>query len=92
MKNNFWKETKKHSGLLVGVATSFTTCLSLPAQEKKQPNILLIMTDQQRADLLQREGYPLNTISWRRPISILPLYLRLLGWNSNCLTEWWKCC
>lgn len=28
----------------------------------KSPNIIIIMTDQQRADLLAREGFPLNTM------------------------------
>lgn len=32
------------------------------AGDKTSPNIVLIMTDQQRADLLSREGYPLNTM------------------------------
>lgn len=35
---------------------------SLQAEEKTPPNIVLIMTDQQRVDLLAREGYPLNTM------------------------------
>jgi len=30
--------------------------------EVKTPNIIVIMTDQQRADVLAREGYPLNTM------------------------------
>src|SRR5690554_4382264 len=34
---------------------------TLEAQEQK-PNIVLIMTDQQRADLLAREGYPIDTM------------------------------
>lgn len=41
------------------------SCLAVPvlrASEKAPPNIVLIMTDQQKADLLAREGYPLNTM------------------------------
>lgn len=40
------------------------TCIaisSLQAKEKS-PNIVLIMTDQQRADFLAREGYPIDTM------------------------------
>lgn len=50
------------------------SCLAVPSLqageralrdgEKTPPNIVLIMTDQQRADLLAREGYPLNTMSF----------------------------
>ena len=31
-----------------------------PAGEGRRPNIVIIMTDQQRADLTSREGYPLD--------------------------------
>jgi arylsulfatase A-like enzyme len=36
--------------------------IGLAHGETKKPNIILIMVDQQRADLLAREGYPLNTM------------------------------
>lgn len=39
------------------LASSITSGTSLLA---KSPNIIIIMTDQQRADLLAREGYPLD--------------------------------
>ena len=46
----------KIQSLLTGMAGS---CLTLLVFRLKQsPNIVLIMTDQQRADLLAREGYP----------------------------------
>lgn len=35
-------------------------CASASAQTPQQPNVILIMTDQQRADLCGREGYPLD--------------------------------
>ena len=49
--------------ILAGV--SFSTCVILPVftqNTSKNPNIIIIMADQLRADLLQREGYPLNTM------------------------------
>lgn len=36
--------------------------IGLTHGEVKKPNIILVMVDQQRADLLAREGYPLNTM------------------------------
>ena len=41
--------------------SSVVAPISLMA-ETKRPNIIIVMTDQQRADLLAREGYPLNTM------------------------------
>lgn len=51
----------KIQSLLTGMAGSCLTLACFQA-EAKSPNIVLIMTDQQRADLLAREGYPLNTM------------------------------
>ncbi|MEN6321997.1 MAG: sulfatase-like hydrolase/transferase [Proteiniphilum sp.] len=40
------------------------TCMAIPTLQAKEknPNIVLIMTDQQRADFLAREGYPIDTM------------------------------
>ena len=47
--------------ILAGVSVSVLSSIS--AQEvTKEPNIIIIMADQLRVDLLQREGYPLNTM------------------------------
>jgi len=50
----------KNSKILYGV-TLLTLTPMVYGQEKKSPNILIIMTDQQRADLMKREGYLLDT-------------------------------
>lgn len=34
--------------------------ISAIAQQTKTPNVVLIMTDQQRADLCGREGFPMD--------------------------------
>lgn len=54
------------------LAFSFTTSIMIPhiltaadhvqTQKQQKPNILIIMTDQLRADLMKREGYALNTM------------------------------
>lgn len=54
----------KERRIIWGVAGSLVIFSYAKAQENRQPNILIIMTDQQRADLLAREGYPLNTMSF----------------------------
>ena len=44
-------------------SVSVSVLSSISAQEvTKEPNIIIIMADQLRVDLLQREGYPLNTM------------------------------
>ena len=49
--------------ILAGVSVSVSVLSSISAQEvTKEPNIIIIMADQLRVDLLQREGYPLNTM------------------------------
>lgn len=52
----------KNTKIILGATMSLALSPLAKAQEKQQPNILIIMTDQQRADLMAREGYPLNTI------------------------------
>ena len=54
----------------------------------KRPNIVIIMTDQQRADLSAREGYELNTtpflaISIRRPTIIAGVIFNPLAPTSE---------
>lgn len=47
----------------MGMSVSATALSPVLAQQApKKPNIILIMADQLRVDLLQREGYPLNTM------------------------------
>ncbi len=56
-------EIKFNRKLLTGVSAS--VCILSPVfgqQNSKSPNIIIIMADQLRADLLQREGYPVNTM------------------------------
>ena len=56
-------EIKFNRKLFTGVSAS--VCILSPVfgqQSSKSPNIIIIMADQLRADLLQREGYPLNTM------------------------------
>lgn len=49
--------------ILAGISVSVSVLSPAFAQETlKAPNIIIIMADQLRADLLQREGYPLNTM------------------------------
>ena len=49
--------------ILAGVSVSVSVLSSISAQEvTKEPNIIIIMADQLRVDLLQRERYPLNTM------------------------------
>ncbi|MDR2038480.1 MAG: sulfatase-like hydrolase/transferase [Bacteroidales bacterium] len=43
-------------------AVSFTGFHAYGAQDVQRPNIIIIMADQLRADLVKREGYPLNTM------------------------------
>lgn len=50
----------KNNKLILGVAV-LTVVPVIKAQDKRTPNILIIMTDQQRSDLMPREGYALNT-------------------------------
>lgn len=53
--------------ILAGVSVSVSVLSSISAQEvTKEPNIIIIMADQLRVDLLQREGYPLNTMPFAR--------------------------
>lgn len=49
--------------MLAGISLS-TLAISPAFAQKvtKKPNVIIIMADQLRADLLQREGYPLNTM------------------------------
>lgn len=42
------------------ILLALTASATLVAQEK--PNVIIVMADQLRVDLLQREGYPLNTM------------------------------
>ncbi len=47
----------------IGIPASVAVFSPLLGQEMPQnPNIIIIMADQLRADLLKREGYPLNTM------------------------------
>lgn len=50
-------------GVFLSITASVTALSSLYGQEaKKMPNIIIIMADQLRADLMKREGYALNTM------------------------------
>lgn len=51
----------KHRSILFFCAGACVAVSSLQAKERS-PNIVLIMTDQQRADFLAREGYPIDTM------------------------------
>ncbi|MCD8178721.1 MAG: sulfatase-like hydrolase/transferase [Tannerellaceae bacterium] len=42
------------------ILLALTASATLAAQEK--PNVIIVMADQLRVDLMQREGYPLNTM------------------------------
>lgn len=48
------------------ISTTVTSMITLPAVygqvEKTNPNVIIVMVDQLRVDLMQREGYPLNTM------------------------------
>lgn len=57
MTNNFNRKT--FAGISVSISI-FSPALGQEAQSS--PNVIIIMADQLRADLLQREGYPLNTM------------------------------
>ena len=46
---------------LLSATVALTAIPFAKGQEKQLPNIIIIMTDQLRADLMSREGYPLNT-------------------------------
>lgn len=60
-KNNM--KTISNNKLLIGFASSLCAIPALYGQKKETPpNIIIIMADQLRADLLKREGYPLNTM------------------------------
>lgn len=49
--------------LFVGISASASVLSPMFGQNtQKKPNIIIIMADQLRADLLGREGYPLNTM------------------------------
>lgn len=49
--------------LFFGIAASISPFSGILGQDSpKSPNIIIIMADQLRADLLQREQYPLNTM------------------------------
>lgn len=49
--------------IVAGMGLSAFVCTPAVAQQAvRKPNVVLIMADQLRADLLQREGYPLNTM------------------------------
>lgn len=49
--------------IFTGMSVSMVALAPLLAQEtSKSPNIIIIMADQLRADLLAREGYPLETM------------------------------
>ncbi|MFV0378644.1 MAG: sulfatase [Mangrovibacterium sp.] len=49
--------------IILGVLVLVILLNPVQAQEKKQhPNIIIVMCDQLRADLVRREGYPLNTM------------------------------
>ena len=53
----------KHVKLLAGLSLSTAINPVLYANDAaKEPNVIIIMADQLRADLLQREGYALNTM------------------------------
>ena len=52
-----------HNKLIYGLATSVSVIPALYGQvNSDRPNVIIIMADQLRADLMQREGYPLNTM------------------------------
>lgn len=52
-----------HKTFLCGIAASVSVLPSLFGQAtRKDPNIIIIMADQLRVDLMKREGYPLNTM------------------------------
>lgn len=59
-------------------ALSIGQAVSLNAQK---PNFVIMMTDQQRADLTEREGYPLDSLrsqtGWgrREHGSVMPIHL-----------------
>lgn len=44
------------------MASTATLPAALGQKEAQKPNIIIIMVDQLRADLMKREGYPLNTM------------------------------
>lgn len=57
MLNSFNKK------VFVGISASASVLSPMFGQNKtKKPNVIIIMADQLRADLLKREGYPLNTM------------------------------
>lgn len=62
VENNETISDMKNSNIIPLCIGSYLTVPLLQAGEKMPPNIVLIMTDQQRADLLAREDYPLNTM------------------------------
>lgn len=64
---------------VIGYCVSLLT-VGVALGETNSPNIVLIMTDQQRADLLKREGFPINT---------MPFLDKLAGegvWFNNAYT------
>ncbi|WP_288205420.1 sulfatase-like hydrolase/transferase [uncultured Parabacteroides sp.] len=48
--------------LLLSITTSTVALSTFAGNSSKSPNIIIIMADQLRADLMQREGYALNTM------------------------------
>lgn len=57
MTNNFNRKA------FTGISVSISVLSSVFGQEApKNPNVIIIMADQLRVDLMQREGYPLNTM------------------------------
>lgn len=55
------KSIKQAWGLSLVLPLTASAVTAQEAQEPPKPNFVFIMTDQQRADLCRREGYPLNT-------------------------------
>lgn len=53
----------KSNKIILSIAASVSLAHPIQAQNKQQPpNIIIIMTDQLRADLMAREGYTINTM------------------------------
>ncbi|MDR2954828.1 MAG: sulfatase-like hydrolase/transferase [Prevotella sp.] len=57
-------KVRHNKKFVFGVITSFSAVSSAfgQGQQSDYPNIIIIMADQLRADLMKREGYPLNTM------------------------------
>lgn len=52
----------KSRGFILCLAVSAIFFQTVLGQEKQRPNVIVIISDQLRADLFHREGYPLNTM------------------------------